>query len=266
MPSGLDRYARRGHRRVQGWLRPEVFPVLAQLDDIQQRNAVAGGVAEIGVHHGKLFIALLLLRRPGERAVAVDVFGEQHLNRDHSGRGDERRFRRNVDLHASLEGVEIRREDSTLTTAASITAAAGPMRLFSVDGGHTLDVVGHDLATAAGSLAPGGVVIVDDVFNEAWPAVGEALHRFLDGSDALVPFGIGFNKTFLTTDARWAETYRVALAGLAVTQRWITSHAELHGAAVVSLLTPTLELRLRNAVKRRVPPGIRRRAGWNEPY
>jgi len=38
------------------------------------------------VHHGKLFLVLFLSSQRGEPALAIDVFGLQHLNLDKSGR------------------------------------------------------------------------------------------------------------------------------------------------------------------------------------
>jgi peptide chain release factor 2 len=62
----------------------------------QGTNAYGLLSAEIGVHHGRLFIPMALARRPGERALAIDVFEDQHLNVDHSGKGDRARFEENV--------------------------------------------------------------------------------------------------------------------------------------------------------------------------
>jgi hypothetical protein len=39
-------------------------------------------------------------------------------------------------------------------------AAGGGVRIFSVDGSHTAEATLADVATAAGALAPGGVVVI----------------------------------------------------------------------------------------------------------
>jgi hypothetical protein len=48
---------------------------------------ITGNVAEIGVHHGRLFILLYLLTSPDERALAVDLFSGQERNIGSSGHG-----------------------------------------------------------------------------------------------------------------------------------------------------------------------------------
>ena len=61
-----------------------------------------------------------------------------------------------------------------LTGAELKRLADGPLRIVSVDGGHTADIAAHDLAVADEALAEGGIIIIDDVFNEQWPGVAAA--------------------------------------------------------------------------------------------
>ena len=199
-----------GHRSVTGWLAPEVMEILAVIDARQYKNNVEGSVAEIGVHHGRLFIVLNLLRRNGEKAVAVDVFGDQDLNIDQSGKGDLARFRANVDRWSSLDGVVIHEGDSTKLDAISLCGlVGGKVRLFSVDGGHTDSIVFSDMNLAEGSLVGGGVVIADDVFNQDWPGVATGTLRYLEGA-SLAPFAIALNKVFFAFP-EYAEDYRQSL-------------------------------------------------------
>ena len=60
----VARYIRHGKFYVEGWLRTEAALVIAALNARQRALDVKGGIAEIGVHHGKLFI-LLYLFSPG---------------------------------------------------------------------------------------------------------------------------------------------------------------------------------------------------------
>jgi hypothetical protein len=189
----------------------EVLDVLTTLDEAQRAAGIRGGLGEIGVHHGKLFIGLHLLRRDGERSVAIDVFGDQVLNVDASGNGDLAKFRANIALWADEDGLVVHQGDSTALDAATLRdLAGGPLRMLSVDGGHTADTVLSDLRLAEAVLLDGGVVIADDVFNQRWPGVADGTQRYLAEGGALVPFAIGFNKVFLTQDGRCAA-YREAL-------------------------------------------------------
>lgn len=205
-------YARRGRRRVRGWVQPEVFELVKVLDARQRALGVRGGAAEIGVHHGQLLIGLDLLLRDDEKSVAVDIFEDQELNVDRSGRGDRARFEANVARFTDPERVAIHSGDSTVVTADQLRdMIGGEVRLFSVDGGHTEDVVHSDMVLAEESLTKGGVVIADDVFNFAWPEVVTGTLKYLDRPNALRPFAIGYNKVFFA-DAEFADRYAAAFA------------------------------------------------------
>src|ERR1700745_1104628 len=83
------------HRTVLGWLNEGAISAVVAFAKWQEENKVLGDVAEMGVHHGKLFILLANLRRRHERAFAIDVFDDQHLNADKSGCGDLSKFMEN---------------------------------------------------------------------------------------------------------------------------------------------------------------------------
>src|ERR1022692_661571 len=96
----LNDYIKSGRKHVKGWfgiIDAELFRtlLLSQVNDYHVR----GGVAEIGVHHGKSFIALCLAMQKDEKAFCIDIFSEQHLNQDQSGRGDRQMFEENIRRH-----------------------------------------------------------------------------------------------------------------------------------------------------------------------
>jgi hypothetical protein len=197
-----------GHRVVAGWLAPEVLDILGVLDSFQRSASVSGAVAEIGVHHGRLFIGLNLLQRDDEPSVAIDVFGDQDLNVDESGKGDLAMFRKNVQRWSSPENVVVHQGDSTQLQAGELRKLAqGGIRLFSVDGGHTDPIVFSDMNLAEATLAAGGIVIADDVFNQDWPGVSTGTLRYMESGGELVPFAIGFNKVCFSTQ-EYSQMYR----------------------------------------------------------
>lgn len=208
-------YIRRGKFYVDGWLHTEAALTIATLSERQHTLGVAGGVAEIGVHHGKLFILLYLLGRASERAVAIDLFEDQHLNVDQSGSGDLAKFRRNLERHADA-GRLVLHQGSSLDLAGAdlVRMADGPLRMISVDGGHTAEITAHDLATAEGALAEGGIIVVDDVFNERWPGVADGVQRYFARRPRLVPFAIGANKTYFCRPSH-RDIYRDAATSVA---------------------------------------------------
>lgn len=250
MKRTFERYRQVGYRFVTGFLEPGNLPVLEALDAAQRARQVTGAVAEIGVHHGRLFIALHLLQRGSgaarEHSVAIDLFGDQELNIDKSGNGNLDKFTDNVALWSTTDGLVLHQGDSTKLTAEVLREkAGGPIRFFSVDGGHTEEIVHSDMRLAEATLADGGIVIADDVFNQQWPGVAVGTLKYLDDGAKLVPFGIGFNKTLFTQPA-YAEYYRTELeSAFAGSLRIQTDSTVFAGAPVIYLapVTPVDVLR-----------------------
>jgi Methyltransferase domain len=238
MQPNFNRYRAIGHWFVSGFLEPEVLLVLDVLNAAQRTKHVSGAVAEIGVHHGKLFIGLSLLQPPGDKSVAIDIFGDQELNIDNSGHGDFEKFENNVKVWSSMDDVVVHQGDSTKLEPAKLRElAGGDIRLFSVDGGHTNEIVFSDMKLAEAALAEGGIVIADDVFNEYWPGVATGTLRYLSDGAKLAPFLIGFNKVFFT-HAEYSEFYRGEVeSALAGKLRLATASSEFAGHEV-ALVAP----------------------------
>lgn len=233
----LEAYVRRGYRKVRGFLEPGAVLLFTEIARAQEAFDVHGHIAEIGVHQGRGFIQLHLLRRDGEKGLAVDVFGDQELNVDGSGRGDLAIFRRNLRRHAGGErDVAIIEGDSTKRTADDYRAAVGGgFRLFHVDGGHTAAIAKHDMAQAAEALVDGGVIILDDYFHEQWPGVSDGVRELFaeqPGID-LAPFAIGGNKVFFAQRA-WAPKYRDHLAALDIESKGYGKPTVMMGHDVVT--------------------------------
>jgi hypothetical protein len=214
----IDEYA----GKIEGWNGPGAFELLDCIDAIQKSQlGIGGSVAEIGVHHGQYFVYLAMLRAPGEKAFACDVFERQELNRDGSGGGNSDRaiFERNLLEHlGSLTGIVIASQSSDTLSQEYVAAHAGPIRVLSIDGGHWRDIVVNDLCVAASCLHENGIAILDDVFDMYWPGVTEgltcylwdvyergAIQERLPPKGRLVPFAVGCNKTLLCFEDRYPQ-------------------------------------------------------------
>lgn len=240
-----SRYRRTGHRTVDGWLEPLAIVGIVALAQSQSERGITGSVAEIGVHHGRLFILLHLLSRPDEVGVAWDLFENQTENIDNSGSGDRAQFVRNLNRHGcATQRIKIVATNSLdLTPVSALATTEAKVRLFSVDGGHTADITCHDLALAAAVSCNGGLVILDDCFNESWPGVSEGVSRYMktlaDAKDqgaqeGIFPFAIFGNKLLFTTSTEFAALYQETLNRLP--GNYFKQYANFYGNRVLSLV------------------------------
>lgn len=196
----LDRYVTEGSPTIDGWVEPDIWPLVATLHALQTELQVAGPALEIGVHHGKFLLGLEQLIDQGEKVIGIDIFGNQHLNVDASGSGDRQAFDANVAKYAANpDRVLAWSADSMALGAAEVLRAASDrrFRLISIDGGHTPEHTQSDLGLAEQMLAPGGLVFLDDYYNADWPGVHEGFIRYLWSAPRLVPLATYANKMIL---------------------------------------------------------------------
>lgn len=212
----LNDYIKQGHHDVIGWFAGNQLDMFLIADKLQKELGIHGGVGEIGVHHGRLFILLMLLRRENEKGIAMDVFDLQEFNTDFSGLGDLNKFLENIDTHVgSRDRLEIVKADSMkLDPRQIVTLNDGKgLRLISVDGSHTTQNTANDLAVAHDMLQQGGIIVVDDYFNGGYPMVAEGVARFMILSPVvnIAPVLAGANKVVFTTKShhrQYLEAYR----------------------------------------------------------
>ena len=179
------------HNEIQGWMHECSGFLVAWLTRTQIDMDVFGSVGEIGVHHGKFFLALTTSASPAEVFWAVDVFAKQHLNPDRSGHGDIDRFLSNIEAFgldpASVHLFETSSDD--LTPSFFLDNGLAPIRMASIDGGHSAETTYHDLVLVSCALADGGIVVLDDYLDHGWPGVTDGLFRFLHlRNHTLAPF------------------------------------------------------------------------------
>jgi hypothetical protein len=204
-------YSRGRHVEVEGWLEPGVLTLLSIVASAQQKMEVEGPIAEIGIHHGRFFIALLLAKSH-EKGIAIDIFEDQHLNPDNSGKGNYAAFIKNLERFAiPAERVVTRKSDSRVLLPSDHLWNRR-VSIFSVDGAHTVEYTVSDLNLAVSVLAPGGVIILDDCFNPRWPGVNEGLFQWLAGPTgrSFAVFMYGNNKAFIAS-RRKTDAYKAAV-------------------------------------------------------
>lgn len=224
----LDEYLANIHS-VQGWLNNSTAVLSHALMRHQTEIGIAGNACEIGVHHGRYFIAVALGLTSSERGIAIDLFEAQDQNIDRSGKGDRALFERNVARFLDPAKVTAVAGNS-LQMSASDILSYGAMRFFSVDGSHTTAATVNDLRLAEASLVPGGIVAADDLFNPAWTGVISGVSDYLRGSPQLRPFALVPNK-LLFCHPDYVAKYRAFLrtAFPKIIQR---TDAEFMGSAI----------------------------------
>lgn len=216
-------YCAAGQHGVEGWLHEEALVLTLALHRQQRAAGIAGGVAEIGVYHGRFFLALALLcDGEGERALAVDVFDRRRLAEAAAVCGDREVFEAHLESWGVSGRTAVLQRDSLELVPEAVRGAlsgGAGARLFSVDGAHSLEHAAHDLRLAAASLAPGGVVVLDDFLNAEWLGVTEAAVLLLRGEDPpLAPLAICGGKLALVRPAdhaAWMERLAACLLPLA---------------------------------------------------
>lgn len=195
----FDKYVHSGMREVHGWVGKDFYKAVQKLNIIQEENDIQGDFIEIGVHHGKFTLLLDQLRRKGEKYVAIDLFDNQVLNIDNSGLGNRGVFERNVQKWSSNpDTMKIISIDSLTLSAECLAKESKGFRFFSIDGGHTVEHTINDLILASNTIAPGGVIFLDDYYNLDWPGVHEGFVKYMHNHNCrIAPFAYFQNKLIL---------------------------------------------------------------------
>jgi len=112
----LHKYIACSMETVPGFLTPLDAELISTLLSYQDENNIKGHLCEIGVHHGRLFLMLALVRRAGERALAIDLFEDDamNVNTQHAGRD------RALFANARRLGIEVSAEETFKTSSLDI--------------------------------------------------------------------------------------------------------------------------------------------------
>jgi hypothetical protein len=187
--------------------------IIASILAFQADNDIFGNLCEIGVHHGRLFFMLALARRSNERSLAIDLFEDDSINsslRQHRGR-DRALFTNARRLGIPLSEAEICKTSSLEIRADDILSrTGGPIRFFSIDGGHNYKNLKNDLIIAKETLHEAGIIAIDDFFNRDWPEVTFATYDFMKETNEIIPFLLSPGKIYLAR-AGTATTYKFAV-------------------------------------------------------
>lgn len=170
----IRRYIERESTNIPGMVTAGPMALIWSLLQAQDDLEIPGNIAEIGVYCGKLFALLSMGLRESETAYGLDLY-------DYDKRpAAENRER----LQTAFAKLEIPHHIFKLITANSQNLdekgmseilGSAPVRMMSVDGDHSKNGALHDLKLAMEVVNSSGVILVDDLFNEFFPGVTEAI-------------------------------------------------------------------------------------------
>ena len=178
--AAVDRYleSEDGYASVVGMSSRLAAAVTCGILRIQSELGVKGPVAEIGTFEGRFFIAMAHALQSGERALGIDLFDwpnpeiidRFHANCARHGVADEKRITWKADSRT------LRSEDLLAKVGGE------QVRLFHIDGEHSRHALTRDLALATAVLAPGGIIVLDDMLHPGYPTLMVAVQQYLEAN------------------------------------------------------------------------------------
>lgn len=189
---------RRAISTIPGWFSFEAALMFIAYNQVLRSHGITGDVMEIGVHRGRSAVAIAALRGPAGRFVAVDTFpGADELDPMAAFEHTMRAF------YPDMSFCTILQTDSAQLDPTKLGAT---FSFCHIDGGHSSEQTYLDLRFCTAISLLGGIVAIDDYFNEAFPGVSEGTARFLlDHPHSLQPVALGHNKVLLQKQPTPAE-------------------------------------------------------------
>jgi predicted O-methyltransferase YrrM len=251
-------YCRTGIRSVPGWFADDDAFLFVLVDAAQRQVGVCGDLLEVGAYLGQSAILLGYLARDAERVHVCDVFDEPAALDAESGREWNRfygsltrdRFEANYRrFHSTMPEVHHALSDDTLPALAS-----GSFRFVHVDGSHAYQTVRSDALATKRLLAPGGIVVFDDMTTRHTPGVQAAVWEAV-AVDGLVPLALT-NKLYAT----WAPHPIVDELGRCIADSDLVNVVEEHSVSGSRVLEVAMEApaesRARRVLRGLVPPAV----------
>jgi hypothetical protein len=178
---------------LPGWFLPDAALMFMAYHQLAADRVAPGNTLEIGVYHGKSSIAVASLRGEAGLFTAIDVFDDLQA-RDGSSHDVGLKSAYLANMAASFPTLDWMR----LIAAPSATVRAealGPHSFCHIDGLHSAEGTYSDMQLCADVVVPGGLVALDDYFNQRFPGVSEGALLFgRHHPGVLTPVAVGFNK------------------------------------------------------------------------
>jgi hypothetical protein len=236
----VDRYLAAGYESVVGMSSRFAAAVTCGLMRIQTELGVTGPIAEIGTFEGRFFIAMAHALAEGETALGIDLF-------DWPNAEVMDRFEANCAKHGvPLERRITWKADSRSMQPEDLLAKLGGrrVRLFHVDGEHSRHALTRDLELATKVLAPGGVIVLDDMLHPGYPTLMLSVQAYLEAHPEMCVLCIIDRETivaatkFVICHRDWFKRYEERLLEDFKSNVWpLGADFEPHWCLVLSLDT-----------------------------
>jgi predicted O-methyltransferase YrrM len=238
--AAVDRYLEEGFAGVVGMSSRFAAAICGGLMRIQRELGVTGPVAEIGPFEGRFFIALAHALGPQEVALGIDLF-------DWPNPEVIDRFEANCAKHGVAPERRITwKADSRAMRPEELLAKLGEkrVRFFHIDGEHSRAALTKDLELATAVLAPGGVIVLDDMLHPGYPTLMVAVHEYLARHPDMCVLAIIDRETivaatkFVLCRTEWFKRYEERLLEAYKDNVWpLGADFEPHWCLVLSLDT-----------------------------
>lgn len=162
--------------RVGGWINTLNIKVFIKISKILKNPSIL----EIGTHYGRSLIPILCSNSNIKEVFVLDSFSNQKLNVSKSGSGNKKIFLKNLEKF-KIQNNKIKIIDDTSLNFPKHYQKISYNKKFDlihIDGGHNEKEVINDIKIAIKFGTKNSIIIIDDIFNSAFPEVLKAYLRF----------------------------------------------------------------------------------------
>jgi len=196
----IGEYCNNYIEHISGWDAPylEEFFRIFLTNEINQ----SGGVAEIGLYHGKFFMMMNAIVEENFFSYAVDI-NQENVNDSII------KIKSNLTMYDAHLGKNTIFIDSNKYREILLEKIINKIKFFSINGYKSTHDTFEDLIIASAAIDDHGVIILNDIGNASYLCVMEGLIQFLEKNLDIKPFCNGLNKIFLCKSLQYDQYYEL---------------------------------------------------------
>tara|TARA_B110001450_G_scaffold167540_1_gene156215 strand:+ start:44 stop:799 length:756 start_codon:yes stop_codon:yes gene_type:complete len=186
--------------RIGGWIDILNIKIFIKISNLLKKAEIL----EIGAHHGRSIIPILCANKSFKKATIIDIFSKQKYNISKSGHGNEKIFIDNLKkFNINIKKIQIIDDHSyKFLKQSKKKKLMSKFDLIHIDGGHAEKEVENDIKIAKKYAKKNSIIIIDDIFNLAFP---EVLKAYLKNKDFFYPIFTTDQKLYASTNKKFAK-------------------------------------------------------------